>query len=171
MWVNNMKKYFFAFVYFLFAIILFIFASFDEKTLDISIHDTYFVIQYEHIWKLLSLYFLLLTVITFGLKFFKFSLSKIWLHLHIWISFIVFFVINFILNTIEKNSQPKRYYDYSVYEDFKNSSNVIDYNELLAVLLILFVFVQSFFIISILVGFIQQRRHGKSRKSNAKHLE
>ena len=166
-----MKKYFFVFVYFLIAIIVFIFARINQEALDISIHDTYLVIQYEHIWMLLSVYFFVLSAITFGLKFLKVSLSKVWLHLHSCFSLILFFASYFTLNSIEKSSQPKRYYDYSVYEDFKNSSNVIDYNELLAVLLILFVFVQSFFIISILVGFIQQRKHGKSTKRDTKHLE
>lgn len=157
-----MKKHFFAFVYFLFAIILFIFARIDEKTLDIANHDIYFVIQYEHLWKLLSLYFFVLSAITFGLKFFKVSLSKIWLHLHIWISFIVFFAINFILNTIKKNSQPKRYYDYSVYEDFKTTKNSFDVNEVLLILIPLFTVVQVFYFISILVGYLQQRKHGKA---------
>jgi heme/copper-type cytochrome/quinol oxidase subunit 1 len=171
MWVNNMKKYFFAFVYFLLAIIVFIFARIDQETLDISIHDTYLVIQYEHIWMLLSVYFFVLSAITFGLKFLKVSLSKVWLHLHSWFSLILFFASYFTLNSIEKSSQPKRYYDYSVYEDFKNSYNPIDFNEILTVLLILFVFVQSFFIISILVGYFQQRKHGQSTKRNTKHVE
>lgn len=171
MWVNNMKKYFFVFVYFLIAIIIFIFASIDQETLDITIHDTFLVIQYEHIWMLVSVCFFVLSAITFGLRFLKISLSKVWLHLHIWISLILFSTINFVLNYIEKISQPKRYYDYSVYEDFKNSSNPIDFNEILTVLLILFVFVQSFFIISILVGYFQQRKHGQSTKRDTKHVE
>lgn len=162
MLVNNMKKYFFAFVYFSFAIILFIFASFDKKTLDIVNHDSYLIIQYELIWILLSLYFFALSLITFCLKYFNILQSKVWLHLHIWSSLIIFLGIIFTFNQSIKETTPKRYYDYSVYEDFNNSSTTIYFNELVTVLVILFVFVQSFFIISILVGFIQQRKHGKS---------
>lgn len=168
MWVNKMKKYFFAFVYFQIALIFLVLAIIDNNTLDVAVHDSYFVIQNSHWLNLLFVYFLLLSLVTFGLKYFKKRQNRIWLHLHSWASLILFCGIIFTFNQSIIETTSKRYYDYSVYEDFKNSSNVIDYNELLAVLLILFVFVQSFFIISILVGFIQQRRHGKS---NAKNLE
>jgi cytochrome c oxidase subunit I len=168
MWVSKMKKYFFAFVYFLVAIIIFIFASTDKETLDIAVHDNYLVIQYDQIWKLLSVYFFVLSLITFVLKYFNKKQNKVWLHLHTWFSLILFFASYFTLNSIEKSSQPKRYYDYSVYEDFNKSYNPVDYNEILTVLLVLFVFVQSFFIISILVGYFQQRKNGQS---NTKNLE
>jgi cytochrome c oxidase subunit 1 len=166
-----MKKYFFAFVYFLLAIIVFIFARIDQETLDIAVHDNYWVIQYEHIWKLLSLYFFVLSLITFVLKFFNKKQNKVWLHLHIWSSLIIFLGIIFTFNQSIIETTPKRYYDYSVYEDFKNSYNPIDFNEILTVLLILFVFVQLFFIISILVGYFQQRKHGQSTKRDTKHVE
>lgn len=168
MWGNNMKKHFFAFIYLLIAFILTVVSIVENSTLDIAVHDTYYVIHNSHWLLMLCVYFLILSLITFGLKYFKKWQNRIWLHLRIWSSLILFCGIIFTFNQSTMDTNPKKYYDYSVYDDFKNSSTNVDYNELLAVLLILFLFVQSFFIISILVGFIQQRKHGKS---NAKHLE
>ncbi|MFN5982366.1 MAG: hypothetical protein ACK46Y_15225 [Fluviicola sp.] len=166
-----MKKYFFAFVYFQIALIFLVLAIIDNNSLDVAVHDSYFVIQNSHWLNLLFVYFLILSLVTFGLKYFKKWQNRIWLHLHIWSSLIIFLGIIFTFNQSIIETTPKRYYDYSVYEDFKNSYNPIDFNEILTVLLILFVFVQLFFIISILVGYFQQRKHGQSTKRDTKHVE
>ena len=76
---------------FLFASILFLIVSFTvdkNETLDINIHDTYYIILFKDVSILLSLLFFALVVVYIVLDFFKIKLFSIFSSIHVYGSLI-----------------------------------------------------------------------------------
>lgn len=81
-----------------------------ESTLDINIHDTYYVILYKHLYILLAVLYLVI-----GLPYLLPVLLKkkllAWLtHIHVWGSILFFFYLLLLIYSFTCTSSPQRYY-------------------------------------------------------------
>lgn len=121
---------------------------FRRETIDIHLHDTYFVIQVSLIHELLAFY-LILVWILYHLTF-NFLLSKvlIWVHLLSVISLPLLVIYTY--NSYNPSPESlRRYYDYSNYESFKRYSNVK------AIMLVAIVTLQALCPLNLIAGMIR----------------
>lgn len=137
-------------IWLLVALIIFIFSFFQgESTLDIHMHDTYFVVAYTHICWLFSFLCFLFAGLYIAFNNILWSKWFSWFHLIGTIIFSFVFIYNKNFNS--NLGIPPRYFDYSSLEAFYQ---FIDLNPLTGFLLLVFLFAQSIFIINLLIGII-----------------
>ncbi len=128
-------------------------ALFDHSdSLDIAIYDTYFVSAKSHIWLSLALLFILFTGISLTFELLRKPMNSILSVIHYLLTMGCLVSICFIL----QKSEPKRYYDYSVYDDFNQTTS--DYgatNSLVLILYILFA-AQFIFILNVILSIFRK---------------
>ena len=124
-------------------------ALFDHSdSLDISIYETYFVIAKSHLWMILMLLFVLFTGISLTFRLLQKQMN--WLLSIIHYLLTLGCIINICL--IVQKSQPTRYYDYSVYQDFNQTA--FDYQLTTSMNLILYIFfaAQIIFMLNVILS-------------------
>lgn len=146
-------------IFFILAILCFGFAVFPtQNALDIAVHDTYFVVNNNHIYLLFGSYFLICSVAYFLIDKFKRKKIKVLHGIHVLTSIFAFVIIIFSLLNVGIQGAPKPYYDYSVYGEFdKKSAEIIyDFNIILTIVIILFLIAQVIFLVNIIIGFTKR---------------
>lgn len=131
-----------------------------SNSLDIAIHDTYFVIPESHLWLGLTLLFILFFGISLTFELLRKPMNRILSVIHYLITIGCLVSIYLIL----QKSAPKRYYDYSVYDDFDQTATDYEWtNSLVLILFILFA-AQFIFILNLLLSLFKKSFSG-SKKS------
>lgn len=124
-----------------------------KKALDIAVHDTYFVVNNNHIYLLFGSYFLICSIAYFLIDKFKRKKFNVLHGFHIWTSIFSSVIIFFSLFSAGIKNTQKQYYDYSVYDEFeKNKEIIYNFNIVLAIVLILFILAQIIFFVNIGIG-------------------
>ena len=119
-----------------------------DSTLDINVHDTYFVVAHFHIVMGLSAIFgMFAGVYHWFPKMFLRMMNKKLGYLHFWITFISAYGVFFPMHFLGLAGVPRRYYTNSAFPMF---DNLVDINEIVTVFAILaalaqFVFIFNFF--------------------------
>lgn len=124
--------------YFLVGILLCFFGLFASETLDISIHDTYFVIASTHIFFVCAILYFLFAGISFLFKrVLTRSLNKSMsiIHFVLTTSAIILTYWTF-LKTSSTNQKPKIYRDYSIYGELDSLPPSFDYSTLLLIVIV-----------------------------------
>ena len=121
----------------------------QNNTVDIHLHDTYFVIAHTHIFWLLA--FLALFVWTLYLLTNKIMFSKalVWTHIIITIMTILLFALSLFFGDSFINPTPRRYYDYSSWNSFDNYTT---FTKAFGVTIFVLLFGQFIFVIIFIVG-------------------
>ncbi len=125
----------------------------NEKTIDIQLHDSYWVFGENHLFiaECFLFYFL------FGLYLFSqkilFSKKLIWIHILTTIAFTL--LILFITKTISFLTPivPRRYYTYNEIDSFKQYAFL---NDMISIFIIIVFFAQIIFLINIILGIIKK---------------
>lgn len=138
------------------AVIILLTSLFISGSLDIALHDTYFVIAKAHIIIAISLLFVLFTLITWGINKISRRLSPTLNWLHYGLTTICLVIIILITNKL--TSQPATYRDYSVLNEFEEYESSMAINEWLAIILVILILSQVLFLINIIRAFIVKRK-------------
>lgn len=149
-----MKKYFQALIYGLTALILWFTGLFQEKTIDISMHDTYLVLGIDSIMTLLGFLFLFYSLCTWAQEHFERKPNPILFLAHYLGTVILFCIIGALLFS---PSQPQYVRDYSVYDWFEAQISIqADTNNLYVSILIL-LFLQLLFFANITLSMLKAK--------------
>lgn len=120
----------------------------DKNTIDINVHDTYFVIAKFHIWVLLTLFLGMLTCVYFILHKMNRQTNSILTFIHYLLTLVPLIVIplcgNFVQNT------PRRYYPTTTEDVFDNGTTSI--TNIYFILLLALGIGQLIFIVNILTS-------------------
>jgi cytochrome c oxidase subunit 1 len=115
-----------------------------DSTLDISVHDTYFVVAHFHIVMGLSAIFgMFAGVYHWFPKMFLRMMNKKLGYLHFWITFVCSYGVFFPMHFLGLAGVPRRYYTNS---NFPMFDNLVDINEIVTVFAILAALAQGIFL-------------------------
>lgn len=124
-----------------------------DKTIDIQLHDSYWVFGENHIF--IAGCFLFYFLFGLYLLFHKILFSKrlVWIHLTTTIAstlflFLTIKTINFFTPTI-----PRRYYSFNEIDSFKQYAFL---NDLISIFIIIIFITQVLFLINIIVGIVKK---------------
>ena len=122
----------------------------DMDSLDIHLHDTYFVVAYTHIAMAAAFGLTIFWLIYYWLYNAMYSKIVAWLHILVTcIAFILFFVP---VQNEPVTGAPRRYYDYTAWESFRSYEGLDGF---ISVIVILAFFAQLLFLLNILLGLIR----------------
>lgn len=138
------------------AIMIFLTSLFVSGSLDIALHDTYFVISKVHIIIVIALLFVLFTLITWGINKISRKLSSALNWLHYGLTIISLVIIVVLMNKI--TSQPATYRDYSVLGEIEEYEAQMSINEWLAIIGVILILSQLLFLINIIRAFIVKKK-------------
>lgn len=130
-------------------------AFLSDSVLDITVHDTYFVIGLDFISICIGTIFFLYAFFTWTQEYFNRKPNTTLFLIHYLITIFGIFLIGYLLN---KPQSPRRYYDYSVQELFDNQTfqqTSINYPY---TLLIIILSVQILFFINIILSFFKSEK-------------
>ena len=125
------------------ALIIVLTSFFVRDSLDIALHDTYFVIAKVHITIAIALLFLIFTLTTWGIDKIGRRLSSMLNWLHYGLTTICLVII--IVLTQKLSIQPTTYRDYSVLNEFAEYESSIAINEWHAIILVILISSQLLF--------------------------
>ena len=127
----------------------------QSNTIDIHLHDTYFVIAHAHVFWLLAILSCFAWVVYLLTNKILFSNALTWVHIIITILTFVLFALALYFGDSLSNLKPRRYYDYSVADSFTAYDK---YTKAIGIALSVLVFGQLIFIINF-VGGLFRRKH------------
>jgi cytochrome c oxidase subunit I len=120
-----------------------------DSALDISIHDTYFVVAHFHIVMGMSAVFgMFAGVYHWFPKMYGRMMNTRLGYAHFWVTLVGAYGVFFPMHFVGLAGAPRRYYDYSVYKDFNNASfeQIMDLNVIITVFAIIAAFGQLIFL-------------------------
>lgn len=136
--------------------VLFLLVGFlSEGTLDLANHDTYYVINDQHVFRMLALLFFGFGLIHWLIEKVKIQLNRKLSFVHFVLSVLTLLSVLFIYFEYEVKSQP-RYSDYSVYGEFETVETNLQFNFVAAGILVLFLITQVVFLVSLLVAIFKK---------------
>lgn len=138
------------------ALIILLTSLFISGSLDIALHDTYFVIAKVHIIIAIGLLFVLFTLTTWGIDKIGRRLSSMLNRLHYGLTIISLVIIIMLTNKL--TSQPATYRDYSVFDEIEEYEAQMSINEWLAIIGVILILSQLLFLINVIRAFIVKRK-------------
>ena len=129
------------------------FAVDKQSTVDIHLHDTYFIIAHIHLFRLLSIIAVIIWILCLLINRFLFSKLLVWTHVIITIVTLltVAFSLYYIDNILEAG--PRRYYDLSSFTSL-NTYNKLSAAVPIAITVLLLG--QIIFILNIILGLLKR---------------
>ena len=122
-----------------------------DSTLDIPVHDTYFVVAHFHVVMGLSAIFGMFAGVYhwFPKMYGKMMNTKLG-QVHFWLTFVSAYGVFFPMHFVGIGGAPRRYYDYSVYEGFDGNQfeMMMDLNVIISVFAIIGGLAQILFLIN-----------------------
>jgi cytochrome c oxidase subunit I len=120
-----------------------------DSALDIAVHDTYFVVAHFHIVMGMSAVFgMFAGVYHWFPKMYGKMLNTRLGYVHFWITIVGAYGVFFPMHFVGLAGAPRRYYDYSVYNEFDSNSfdMMMDLNEIITIFAIIAAFGQLVFL-------------------------
>lgn len=152
------KNNYFVFLYFLIGFLLIVTSFSGITSVEIAVYDTFFIFSSQQIFLLLAGSYALFGGIVWIFKKLNrsFNVLLTWFHLIITtLSIIAILVVNWYS---VRETKPRIYSDYSVYEGFSKTSNVPDYNYWLTILIGIGVFAQFLFLIALVLALVKAKQ-------------
>lgn len=152
------KNNYIAFLYFLIGFTLVVKSLFSITSVEIAVHDTYFIFSSQQIFLLLGGSYFLFGGIVWIFKKLNHSFNVLLTLFHLIIttlSIIAILVVNW--HSV-RETKPRIYSDYSVYEGFAKTTNVPDYNYWLTILICIGVFAQFLFLIALVIASVKSEQ-------------
>lgn len=141
-------------LYFATGILLIIISILKKDSLDIAVHDTYYVIPFTIIFLMLAFLFFIFGGIQLLFEKRKKPLNTVISYIHYFTSILCLITFYFL-----NNQEPKRTYeDYSVYNEFNESPSSFDVNSLLAIVFLIGLLAQLLFVINTLISAFKQKQ-------------
>ena len=141
-----------------------------DAALDIAIHDTYFVVAHFHVVMGLSAVFgMFAGVYHWFPKMFGRMLNNRMGYVHFWITIVGAYGVFFPMHFVGLAGAPRRYYDYSVYQDFDMESYnlMFDLNVIITVFAIISALAQIIFLFNFFYSIFRGPKANKNPwKSN-----
>ena len=101
---------------------------YSDSTLDIHLHDTYFVIAHAHLILFLAIIFgIFSAVYYFYPVIFKRYMNSILGYIHFWVTFICAYLVFYPVHYEGLAGMPRRYIDYSGWNSYNESSNLNEF--------------------------------------------
>lgn len=138
------------------ALIILLTSLFTSGSLDIAMHDTYFVVSNDQLIIATYLLFSLFALITWGINKMSRQLSSLlnWLHY----SFTIICLVIIVVFTNKLTSQPATYRDYSVFDEIDKYESQMSMNEWFAIIGVILILNQFLFLINIIRAFIVKKK-------------
>lgn len=138
------------------AIILLITSFFIDGSLDISMHDTYFIMSHTFLIIILAVLFAVFASISLGVDKLGRRLSPVlnWFHYGITIVCLAIIVVYIKGMTL----QPDTYYDYSVLNEIEENESSMSMNEWLIIIVLVFILSQLLFLINVIRAFMIKKK-------------
>lgn len=152
------KNNYLVFLYVLIGFILIVTSFIGINSVEIAVHDTYFIFSSQQIFLLLGGSYFLFGGIVWIFKKLNRSFNVLLTRLHLIIttlSIIAILVVNW--HSV-RETKPRIYSDYSVYEGFTATANVPDYNYWLSILICIGVFAQLLFMIALVLALVKSEQ-------------
>lgn len=135
------------------ALLLFLVSFVDSNsTLDINMHDTYFVIAHIHLCWLFSGMLLLLWSMAVLFRNYTWSLTLSWVQVVLTLISVIAF-LKIVMMGISLSGVPRRYYAFNEFEQQKSWFNT---TSMYVFMLLLIVLGQLAFIINVITGFFRK---------------
>ena len=136
-----------------------------DSALDIAVHDTYFVVAHFHVVMGLSAIFGMFAGVYhwFPKMYGKMMNAKLGM-VHFWLTLVSAYGVFFPMHFVGIGGAPRRYYDYSVYENFDTNQleMILDLNEIISIFAIVGALAQAIFIFN----FFYSARRGQKAPQN-----
>jgi len=140
-----------------------------NSALDIHLHDTYFVIAHFHLVMGVSAFFgMFAGVYHWYPKMFGRFMSNTLGYIHFWLTFIGAYVIFWPMHYEGIAGMPRRYYDYSNWESFKQFSEL---NQMISVAVIIVFFAQLLFVFNFFMSIFKGKKMTTQNPWGATSLE
>ncbi len=140
-----------------------------NSALDIHLHDTYFVIAHFHLVMGVSAFFgMFAGVYHWYPKMFGRFMSNTLGYIHFWLTFIGAYVIFWPMHYEGIAGMPRRYYDYSNWESFKQFGEL---NQMISVAVIIVFFAQLLFVFNFFMSIFKGKKMTTQNPWGATSLE
>lgn len=140
------------------SVLLIISSFFSSETLDIAVHDMYFVIAVWQLFLGLAFIFLMFAGISWLCRKINKPLVKRLSFVHFFVTVIVIATL-VVLIILSSTTEPARYYDYSVYDGFLPTSDLLDYNTWMVIMIIIGLLTQLLLFLNIVISLTSQRKN------------
>jgi heme/copper-type cytochrome/quinol oxidase subunit 1 len=122
----------------------------SEKTIDVNIYDTYYVVNTFHFAIFLSTYFTILGLVYFGINYCSLELNKKFTNIHV-IGSILSIAIIFILNFLYRTNLNQNVFEIINNEKFNNKVTLV-----IILFICCFIISQIVFIFNIIQSFVKK---------------
>jgi len=152
------KKLTYQLIYLLVGIIFILMSFTASESFDLVIKDTYYVIENGDIYIVIGLAFIVFAGTIWMFKRINRSLNKtvLWIHL-LTTTITLISSLGLVFLMIER-SMPKRYTDYSVYNEFKATSTEIDFNLWLMLAVVTCLLAQVLFVGNMIFALVPRKK-------------
>lgn len=138
--------------------LLFVVSSFilfdQSSTIDIHLHDTYFIVAHKQIFWLLAVLAFIIWIIYLSISSLLYSKTLMWIHIYITIISLIFIGLSLFFDESIFNPTPRSYYDFSDW----NSSGVSEaFSKISNVSIIVLLLVQIVFIVNFLLRMLKPK--------------
>lgn len=143
---------------FLLTAFIFVLTSFfvlsQNNSVDIHLHDTYFVVAHTHVFWLLAILALFVWTLYLLTNKILYSKALTWTHVIITILTLLLFGLILSFGDSFMNPTPRRYYDYSNWNSFNNYTT---FTKAIGITISVLLFGQFIFVINFVVGLFKRR--------------
>jgi heme/copper-type cytochrome/quinol oxidase subunit 1 len=126
----------------------------QSNSVDIHLHDTYFVIAHTHIFWLLAVLALFVWTLYLVTNKFLYSKALSWIHITITILTLFLFALTLFSSDSFMNPAPRRYYDYS---NWNSIDNYTMFTKAIAIIIFVLLFGQLLYVVNLIVGLFKRR--------------
>jgi heme/copper-type cytochrome/quinol oxidase subunit 1 len=138
----------------LFLVLTSFFILKQNNSVDIHLHDTYFVIAHTHVFWLLAIVALIVWILYLLTNKILYSKALTWTHIIITMLTLLLFALNLFFDNCFINPVPRRYYDYSNWNSFNNYTTL---TKAIGISIFVLLLGQFIFVINFIMGLFKRK--------------
>jgi cytochrome c oxidase subunit 1 len=125
----------------------------QNNSVDIHLHDTYFVIAHTHVFWLLAMLALFVWTLYLLTNRILYSKALTWTHVIVTILTLLLFALTLFFGDSFMNPTPRRYYDYSIWNSFDNYTT---FTKAIGITIFVLLLGQFIFVINLIAGLFKR---------------